>query len=367
MSARPIKKETKPKDEPTKRTNIFLRPVPFYSLLLLLLPFFTIGYFLHSANKSHKIPAAETNHETTSYGSCATITRLKDTSLIRPLLLVDISNDENIAQIETEILNYVEHKKQEGIISTASVYLSDLNTGFHFEINPQELYDPASLMKLPLLMIYLKDAESNPGLLKQRYLFDRKIKREYASTILDKTLNEGQSYSVEELLRYMILYSDNQAFWLLANNIDNHKFETLNNDLDIPYNISHVGKDGKQQNFIANVNSMSRFFRVLYSATYLSRKSSIYALKLLTQSTYKDGLLQGIAPYVKVAHKFGERNENGVAELHEFGIVYLKDKPYLLGVMTKGSDLKQLPNILSDISKIAYDEMMARVIRTNPV
>ena len=165
----------------------------------------------------------------------------------------------------------------------------------------------------------------------------------------------------------MILYSDNQAFWLLANNIDNHKFEMLNNDLNIPLNISHVGKEGKQQNFIANVNSMSRFFRVLYSATYLNRKNSVYALKLLTQSTYKDGLLQGIDPHIKVAHKFGERNENGVAELHEFGIVYLKGEPYLLGVMTKGSDLKQLPNILSDISKIAYDEMMARVIRTNPV
>ena len=177
MSTRPIKNEIKPKNEPTKPTNIFLKPVPFYSLLLLLLSFFTIGYFLHSENKTNKIQAAETNHEAISYGSCATITRLKDTSLIRPLLLVDISNDENIAQIETKILNYVEHKKQEGIISTASVYLSDLNTGYHFEINPQELYDPASLMKVPLLMIYLKEAENNPGLLKQRYLFDKKIKK----------------------------------------------------------------------------------------------------------------------------------------------------------------------------------------------
>jgi beta-lactamase class A len=366
MATRQINKEVKPKNELNNPKNIFLRPVPFYSLLLVFLPFLALSYFLNSANKSHKKVAAETNQNDITYGSCATITRLKDTSLIRPLLLVDINNEENIAQIETKIQNYVEHKKQEGLITNASVYLNDLSTGNHFEINAQELYDPASLMKVPLLLIYLKEAENNPALLKKRYLFDKNQKRSYASTIKDKTLTEGQSYSVEELLRYMIVYSDNQAFWLLADNIDNKKFEILNDDLNIPLQIKKVDSQGKQQNFIANVNSISRFFRVLYSATYLNRKSSIYALKLLTQCTYKDGILKGIDPNIKVAHKFGERAENGTAELHEFGIVYLKGEPYLLGIMTKGTDLKQLPNILSDISKIAYDEMVTRVVRTNP-
>jgi beta-lactamase class A len=367
MSARPVNKESKPKNEPTKQKNFFLKPVPLYILAILFLPLVSLGYFIHQPKKTDTSIKPETAVNYGNYGTCATITRLKDTSLIRPLLFVEINNDDNIASIETKIQNYVEHKKQEGVINTASVYLNDLNTGNHFEINPQELYDPASLMKVPMLLIYLKEAESNPALLKKRYLFEKNQKRAYASTIKDKTLTEGQSYSVEDLLFYMIAYSDNQAFWLLADNIDNHKFEILNQDFDIPLNISHVGQKGKQQNFIASVNSISRFFRVLYSATYLNRKSSIYALKLLSQSTYKDGLLKGIDPNIKVAHKFGERNESGVAELHEFGIVYLKGEPYLLGIMTKGSDLKQLPNILSDISKIAYDEMIARVIKTNPV
>jgi beta-lactamase class A len=367
MSARPVKKESKPKNEPIIPKNFLLKPIPSYTLAILFLPLVSLGYFIHQPKKTDASIKPETAVNYGNYGACATITRLKDTSLIRPLLFVEINNDENIASIETKVQNYIEHKKQEGVINTASVYLNDLNTGNHFEINPEELYDPASLMKVPMLLIYLKEAESNPALLKKRYLFQKNQQRSYASTIKDKGLTEGQSYSVEDLLFYMIVYSDNQAFWLLADNIDNHKFEILNQDFDIPLNISNVGQKGKQQNFIATVNSVSRFFRVLYSATYLNRKSSVYALKLLTQSTYKDGIVKGIDPNVKVAHKFGERKEGGVAELHEFGIIYLKNEPYLLGVMTKGSDLSKLPEVVSDISKIAYDEMVARLKKTNPV
>jgi hypothetical protein len=44
-------------------------------------------------------------------------------------------------------------------------------------------------------------------------------------------------------------------------------------------------------------------------------------------------------------------------EFHEFGIVYLKNRPYLLGVMTRGHQSDQLQAMVSDISKIVFDEL----------
>ena len=43
-------------------------------------------------------------------------------------------------------------------------------------------------------------------------------------------------------------------------------------------------------------------------------------------------------------------------EFHEFGIVYLKNRPYLLGVMTRGQQSNELQSIVSDISKMVYDD-----------
>ena len=57
-----------------------------------------------------------------------------------------------------------------------------------------------------------------------------------------------------------------------------------------------------------------------------------------------------------MVHKFGERIFGSKAQLHEFGIVFYKKNPYLIGVMTKGNSLTQLSTILGDISKIAFDE-----------
>lgn len=211
-------------------------------------------------------------------------------------------------------------------------------------------------MKVSLMMSYLKKAESDPNILNKRYMFSQPSCKNFTANVKDKTLEVGKSYSVAELLEYMITYSDNEAFMILISNFNNFNFDVLNTELDIPKLTGDKFNLSNRKNFVANVNSISRFFRVLYSATYLNREMSQYALKLLTKSNYKNGILKGIDPSVTVAHKFGERVENGVSQLHEFGIVYLKNHPYVIGVMTKGKDLNQLPEVVSGVSGIAYKE-----------
>ncbi|MEI6853116.1 MAG: serine hydrolase, partial [Bacteroidota bacterium] len=358
--AHPAKKENTQKIVPDKHSSFLMKPLPLYLTLLLIVPLFTLGYLAHQPKRANKDNTPLIPQSSNIQNACATIIREKDSSLIRPLLFVDVNDESIFIPVKKKIIDFIEQKKRAGVITTASVYLNDINTACHIEVNPDELYDPASIMKVSMMISYLKEAESNPALLKKRYLYEGNVNLTTTATIKDKTLEKGKSYTVEELLRCMIAYSDNEAFSLLARNIGKQTFRLLNEDFDIPMVTDNNNGPDHRPNFIANINSVSRFFRVLYNASYLDRTMSQYALKLLTQSTYKDGLLKGIDPSVKVAHKFGERMENGIAELHEFGIVYMKDRPYLLGVMTKGKDLKQLPEILSGISKITYDELKAK-------
>ena len=106
---------------------------------------------------------------------------------------------------------------------------------------------------------------------------------------------------------------------------------------------------------------MSKFFRVLYNASYLSSLYSEYALDLLTKSEFKQGIVQGIPSSTKVAHKFGERfTTSDLVQLHESAIVYRGSASYAVTIMTEGKSMEELKAILGALSKICYEQQKAQ-------
>jgi beta-lactamase class A len=99
------------------------------------------------------------------------------------------------------------------------------------------------------------------------------------------------------------------------------------------------------------------FIRVLYNASYLSREMSEKALDYLLASDYKDGLVAGLPPGTQVAHKFGEYEREDMNQLHDCGIVYYPRHPYILSVMTRGSDKQMMADTIAEISRLIYEEV----------
>ena len=128
------------------------------------------------------------------------------------------------------------------------------------------------------------------------------------------------------------------------------------NDLGIP--ISELG----QADDFMTVSQYTYFFRVLYNATYLNRALSEKAMDFLSKSDFSYGIETGASATVVVAHKFGERtivDSHGALiarELHDCGIVYYPQHPYLLCIMTRGSDFDRLAAVIQDISRLAYQD-----------
>jgi beta-lactamase class A len=102
----------------------------------------------------------------------------------------------------------------------------------------------------------------------------------------------------------------------------------------------------------------SLFMRALYNAAYLSIDDSEFATELLSKCDFEDGIKLGIPDNVEIAHKFGEAGTPIEMHLHESAIVYLKNKPYLLTVMTKGKDNKTLSKLIGEISSVTYKNML---------
>jgi hypothetical protein len=276
--------------------------------------------------------------------------RLKNYELVQPLILTDINKESaSLNPMRSKIEEYLTQAKNNQQIENASVYFRRMNDGSWFSINPNQTYNPASMSKIIYLITYLKEAEKNPSILNKKIYFARHFSEVTQQNIKNFSLSENVQYTIKDLLSYMIQHSDNDATLLLSQNMNKDIYHQLFKDLNIP-NPPEFGE------YFITPNDYAKFFRILYNATYLNPEISEFGLKLLTLSTYADGLKKGIDSTVTIAHKFGERVLNNKTQLHEFGIVFIEGDPYLIGVMTSGNSLTQLSSIVSEISRISYSQ-----------
>lgn len=323
--------------------SILRYPLPLFLVISLIAASFFAGKYFPST--SNTVVTARTNCP----GSMEQI-RLKDYELIHPLLLTDVSEQsEALRSIQTDISNYVAGVKSSQKADDVSVYFRRLDNGAWFAINPNTTYNPASMIKIVYLITYMKMAEKNPLVLNKTIFFEHHFSEGNKQNIVDFQLQPGKYYSVRDLLKYMIQHSDNDATLLLSQNMDVAIYNKIFKDLNVPI-------PNPVTEYFISVSDFSKFFRILYSASYTTTELSEYAIELLTESTYAQGLRKGIGSDIKMAHKFGERIIGVKSQLHEFGIIYYNKTPYLLGVMTSGNSLTQLSEILGEISRIALTD-----------
>ena len=276
---------------------------------------------------------------------------------INPLLECDskVENFGSFKRVEGKLEEYIDSEVRKGHISATSVYLRDLNNGPWIGINEKNEFSPASLIKVPLLIAYLKQAEENPSLLEIPLTINNTDVYKDQNIIPNTQLEVGQQYKVIDLLRQMIVYSDNVAYEALNANISGSDLIATYQDFGIDISKGLTDPSGN----ILSVKDYASFFRILFNASYLSEKYSDLALEILTQSKYEDGLRAGVPSNIAIAHKFGERRYllTSETQLHDCGIVYLPENPYLLCVMTRGADFNLLTSVIAEVSRIVYSNI----------
>ncbi len=282
--------------------------------------------------------------------------RLGSDSFTNPLLECDLGEEALSSKkidFTADLRDFVEDLKDEMDIEDVSVYYRDLNNGPVFGINQEESFAPASLLKIPLLIAYLRWAEDDPRVLEEKIFFESPIdvgyQQEFAPSL---PLVSGTTYTARELLERMIKYSDNQALMLLFNKIPQQYQEELYRLLGVDTTLI------TDPTARLTVKQYSIFFRILFNASFLSRKNSEYALQLLSDTSFVDGLRASVPESITIAHKFGERKTRmDLQQFHDCGIVYYPGHPYLLCVMTRGKDVTKLIDAIRETSGFVYKEI----------
>ena len=281
---------------------------------------------------------------------------------INPLLECEnskISQDPNLTSLKDSIQFIIDQEVSNKKITFGSVYYRDLNNGPWIGINEKEYFSPASLIKVPVMIAYFKAAENDPSILTKKIINNKNFDYNQQNITPTQILEQDKEYTIEDLINRMIIYSDNAAYELLLDNIDNMKIYKVYQDLDVDISKAENDPNGN----IITVRDYSSFFRILFNASYLNQNTSEKALTLLNKSQYYKGLVAGVPENITIAHKFGERQflPSHEKQLHDCGIIYLPGKPYLLCIMTRANDFNQAASFIKQVSKIVYDEVSKSV------
>ncbi len=256
-------------------------------------------------------------------------------------------SEKGLAAAQEQVKKYIAEQKKLGTVTDVALYFRDLQNGGWFGVNESITFSPSSLLKVPLMMSALYASERNPSLLAKEVVFERADPTLPQTVPVDEPLTLGSTYSLNTLMERMITESDNDAASMLYRALGPATVNKTYRDLGLKE--PELGND-----YTTTVHDYASFFRILYNSTYLTFPDSERALELLTRADYRDGLVAGVPAGVPVAHKFGEREVGDLNQLHDCGIVYEAQRPYLLCIMTRGNDRKKLSGVIQALSNIMY-------------
>ncbi|MFZ5424351.1 MAG: serine hydrolase [Patescibacteria group bacterium] len=230
--------------------------------------------------------------------------------------------------------------------ASISVYIEFLNTGSNISLNPEMRVNPASLTKVPVAMMYMKKIEE--GVLAMDTEFNlTEEDRDSGWGDLYKS-KPGATFTLDELLQQSLINSDNTAHNILYKNLSLNDVTQFGDTLGLEELFNEAGE--------ISAKEYSRLFRALYTSSYLNRESSQQMLFWLSKSPYDEYLNSGLSSDVVFAHKFGEKNQEGL--YLDSGIVYVPNKPYLITVFvadTTDTGRASALNFMEKLSSEAYN------------
>lgn len=234
-----------------------------------------------------------------------------------------------------------------------SVYIEFLNTGANISVNKENYIWPASLTKLPVAMAVMKKVEDGEWQLNNELVLmsgDANSDSGDANNLLAKN-PVGTRFTIEKLLKELLINSDNTAYNILLRNLHVDELSQVKNELGIDVLFDEAGR--------MSAKEYSRIFRALYTSSFLKRVNSEMIMSWLDESQFNDFLAKHIDPNLPFPHKYGENLLLNVYA--DSGIVYLEGRPYMITVMVQGGSgqpileaKNEATNFMQSISKEVY-------------
>lgn len=248
-------------------------------------------------------------------------------------------------------------------LTNVSVESFDGNSQDSININVDKQWVPASTVKTYVAMYAYKQIQDNKLSLNDFILIDPK---NVVSTELETeelpVLAEGQSVSVERLIKQMIIQSDNTAYNVLLDVLDRQEISKYIQSLGLTNSVigSKLNLDSNQQQSELNVSAYSLNVTTVqdYSRAFdlIKRRKIPGANELFTilsEQKINNMLPLFLPKNVTVAHKTGDLDPL----YHDGGIIIGPNRSYILSVFSNLGD----PSIIAHVSQLVYTKDLSLI------
>jgi beta-lactamase class A len=242
-------------------------------------------------------------------------------------------------------------EKTKNLTGVYGLYIVNLESGFSYGVNEREIFETASLNKLPVMAgMFIEEESRRSGgtsgpeeesFLETKYLLKDSDKVIGAGTLYARP--EGYEITYRNLVRLMGKQSDNTAFAITRKILGEEKIGEV---------IATIGmKETSLSENKTTPSDIGTFFEELWQGNIVSKESAEELLDYLTDTAYETLIPEGIPDDVRVAHKYGA--ETNV--LNDAGIIYT-EKPSILVMMGKGVVAKDAESFIREFARIVYGD-----------
>jgi beta-lactamase class A len=218
------------------------------------------------------------------------------------------------------------------------LYVVRLADGSSYGVNEDEIFEAASLIKLPVMVGMYMEAEDNNLDLEDEYTLKSSDKIGGSGSLSSEP--EGTVVSYRELVEYMGKESDNTAFGVAKGILGEEKISEI---------IDEIGmKDTSLEENETTPHDIGIFFSKLWDGQIITQDNKDELLSYMTDTIYEAWIPEGL-PNIQVAHKFGRE----VHVVNDAGIVFTDD-PFVLVILSKGVVEREADEIFPELSRTIY-------------
>lgn len=238
----------------------------------------------------------------------------------------------------------------------AGIVIKDLRVNWEVSHNKDKLFPSASLAKIPIMSACFFAAEE--GRIKLNRQVALKSSDKFSGSGILKDTRPGVTFTVEELIGFMIYDSDNTAANMLTNmaGIDylNNAFSSFGlKNTNLSRKIADFSSRDRGVENYTTAEDMALILEQMYRRSLVNKNVSEKGLKLLKLQRVNDRIPKYLPVDISVAHKTGL--ERSVC--HDAGIVFSCKGDFLICVLTKHANSNSAPSkeFIAKVALLTYN------------
>lgn len=320
-----LKKENKKKRKEPKKP--WGKKERYFVLILLILTAGTSSY-LALSSRSWKLPGLPR----------ITFPKIGLPAFLREETIVIEGNRKDSKKAEKVVNGFL--NVTENLTGVYGLFIVRLDNGTSYGVNENEVFEAASLIKLPVMAGMYIEAEAGKLDLDEKYTLKSSDKRSGSGSLYTKPA--GYQITYENLLKLMGKESDNTAFNISRNYLGDEKIGEI---------ITQIGMT--KTSLVENETTpkdIGNFFQSLWNGNIINSDNKEKLLESITDTIYENHLAAGIPETTRIAHKYGRE----VHVINDAGIIY-SERPFIVVILSKGVVDKEADVAFLELSKMIYD------------